>query len=55
LQRDDGTVLRISAQWTDLRDPDAYTQVPGEQIRFRVPDLLALTELASSLKLEDKP
>ena len=55
LQRDDGAVQRISAQWTDLRDPDAYTQVLGERVCFRAPDLQALAELVCILRREDTP
>jgi hypothetical protein len=50
LQGDDGAVMRIPAQWTDLREPDEYAQLGAGRAGLRAPDLLALTELVAVLR-----
>jgi hypothetical protein len=44
LQRPDGSVLRLPADWTDLRTPDGYGDVARGRSRFRIPDLVRLAE-----------
>jgi hypothetical protein len=44
LQRLDGSVLRLPTEWTDLRTPDGYGDVARGRSRFRLPDLVRLTE-----------
>ena len=55
LQAADGVVLRIPAQWTDLREPDEYAQLTAAPACFRVPDLLALAERIATLGKEAHP
>jgi hypothetical protein len=55
LQAADGAVLRIPAQWTDLREPDEYAHLGTAGTELRVPDLLALWELVALLRKEGQP
>jgi hypothetical protein len=55
LQAADGSVLRIPAQWTDLREPDEYAQLGTAGTELRAPDLLALWELIALLRKDGQP
>ncbi len=48
IQLADGSLLSVPVSWTDTVPADAYLTVGGGRSRFRVEDLLALTELIAS-------
>lgn len=52
---DDGRLTSIPAGWTDVDPPEPFDAISAGRSRFRVADLLALSELLTQLHRPRRP
>jgi hypothetical protein len=49
IELEDKSLLSIPVSWTDFHPPDPYLRIGGGRSRFRVEDLLILSDLVAVL------